>query len=483
MDVTSATATLDLAEQHFAAGRLTEAEALFRRIVGVSGDDARVLHFLGYLARQKGDLTAAGESYAAANVLDPANAQFLNNLGEVRQAQGDHAAAIESYRRAVALAPDAAEIHFNLGALLHKVHDELGAVDSLARAIALQPDLIEARGDMAAALCGLNRYPEALEQYRAILALQPDNTNAQYLEGLALLALGDFEHGWDRHEARWRSSLGAERRRDFPQPYWLGEADIAGATILLHAEQGYGDTLQFVRYAPLVATRGARVLLEVQAGLAPLLRGLAGVAGVFATGETLPAFDQHCSLMSLPRAFRTTLDSVPANVPYLTPPADRVAVWRDRLGAPRGRRIGIAWSGTKSPWNRAIPLAVLAPLAARPDCELHVTQTEIWPADRATLDTLPQIADHSATLEDFADTAALMSQMDLIISIDTAAAHLAGALGRPTWLLLPFGPDYRWLIGRTDSPWYPTMRLFRQAGLNDWPSVVEAVLRQLDARL
>ncbi len=481
MDVISTTATLDLAEQHFAAGRLSEAETLFRQVLGVSGDDMRVLHFLGYIARQKGDLAAATESYAAATVLDPHNAQLHNNLGEVQHAQGQHEAAIESYRRAAALSPGSAEIHYNLGSLLHALHREDEAVASLGRALAVRPDLIEARGDIAAALCSLNRYPEALAQYRAVLALQPDNADARYLEALALLALGDFEQGWDKHESRWRSALGVDRRRAFPKPYWLGEADIAGATILLHAEQGLGDTLQFVRYAPLVAARGARVLLEVQPGLAPLLAGMPGVAGAFTRGQALPPFDQHCSLMSLPRAFRTTLDSVPAAVPYLAPPAERVASWRDRLGAPRGLRIGIAWSGTTSPWNRPIPLSLLAPLAARPDCELHVLQTEIWLADRATLDTLPQIRDHSATIADFADTAALVSLMDLVISIDTAAAHLAGALGKPTWVLLPLGPDYRWMIERPDTPWYPTMRLFRQPAFNDWQSVVDAVMQRLDA--
>ena len=317
-------------------------------------------------------------------------------------------------------------------------------------------------------------------QYRAALAMQPENYAAHYLEGLALVALGEWAKGWEKHELRWRCDLGAEKRRTFPQPYWRGETDITGKTILLHAEQGFGDTLQFVRYAPLVAERGARVLLEVQFGLAPLLARMPGVGAVFNRGERLPLFDVQCSLMSLPHAFRTTLDNVPNAVPYLSPPEARVAAWRHRLGTTRRRRIGIAWSGTASPWNRAIPLSLLAPLADREDCELHVLQTEIWPDDRAALKALRRINDHSGALKDFADTAALMSLMDLVISIDTAAAHLAGALARPVWLMLPIGADYRWMLRRSDCPWYPTMRIFRQKSLREWQPVIDEVMQNLD---
>ncbi len=352
---------------------------------------------------------------------------------------------------------------------------------SLRRAVALRPDMIEARSEMSPALCSLGRYAEALEQYRAAQIQQPDNWSARYLEALALIALGDWATGWELHEARWRSELGATHRRLFARPYWLGETDLTGRTILLHAEQGCGDTLQFVRYVPLVAARGGRVLLEAQQGLAPLLADMPGVAGVITRGDALPPFDLHTSLMSLPRAFRTTLETVPADVPYIVPPTGRLVRWREHLGEPRTRRIGIAWSGTPSPWNRAIPLQLLRPIAERPDCELHTLQIEIWPADRAALHALPQIRDHSGALADFADTAALISLMDLVISIDTAAAHLAGALGKPTWLLLPVGPDYRWMLERTDCPWYPTMRLFRQPALHDWQSVVGRVIHCLDA--
>jgi len=315
-----------------------------------------------------------------------------------------------------------------------------------------------------------------------VIELQPGNANARYLEALALLALGDFRRGWTRHETRWYSTLGRDRRRSFPQPYWLGDEDLAGRTILLHAEQGMGDTLHFVRYVPDVVRLGGRVLLEVHAELQPLLAGLPDVAGVFARGDDLPPFDLHCSLMSLPRVFRTELATIPAAVPYLPAPEDRVATWRARLGEPDGRlRIALAWTGSANgPWNRDMGLKPLLPLLQRTDCTFHVAQVEISDADRALLATLPQLVDHSAALTDFAETAGLLAQMDLAISVDTALAHLAGALARPVWTLLPLGADYRWMLQRSDSPWYPTMRLFRQPRLNDWAAVVAAVGAALD---
>jgi hypothetical protein len=319
--------------------------------------------------------------------------------------------------------------------------------------------------------------------YRAAIRQQPANAEARYLEALALLAIGDFERGWRRHESRWYAELGRVKRRVFDAPYWLGEDNLRGRTILLHAEQGFGDTLQFVRYVPMVAARGASVLLEVQPQLLPLLRDLPGTSAVFAREAALPGFDTHCSLMSLPRAFRTTLADIPAAVPYLQVPADRLRLWRDRLGG-RGsrRRIAIAWSGSQGgPWNRDMPLSALLPLMQRADCEFHVAQVEFNDDDPRLLAETPNVTDHSTALEDFADTAALVSQMDLVISVDTALAHLAGALARPVWTLLPLGADYRWMMRRTDSPWYPTMRLFRQAGLRDWAGVVAAVGAALDA--
>lgn len=465
----------------YASGDHAAAEAHFRAAHSAGADGFELLSYLAALAHERGEHDAAGDLYSAALEHAPTDARTHGNLGAIRRAQGRLGEAIALFRRAAALAPEEAEMHANLGSALLAARRPEAAIPSLERAAALAPAMMGARSDLAVALCALNRYPDAIAQYRAAYRLEPANNNARYLEALALLALGDFENGWRRHECRWYAELGQAQRARFEQTAWLGEPDLAGRTILLHAEQGLGDTFQFVRYAPLVGALGARVLLHVPAAIAPTLGAMPGIARVIPYGEDLPDFDTHCSLMSLPRAFRTTIDTIPATVPYLTTPTARIAAWRDRLGPQDGRRrVAIAWSGSTALWNRSLPLATLAPLLARPDCVFHVAQTEVAAPDRATLDALPHVVDHSATLGDFADTAALLAHMDLVISVDTVLAHLAGALARPVWTLLPFGADYRWMTGGTTSPWYPTMRLFRQPAFDDWDGVLAAIGQALD---
>ena len=306
-------------------------------------------------------------------------------------------------------------------------------------------------------------------------------------EAYILLALGRFALGWKAYEARWDTVIDGvpALRRHGDRPRLHRSTRLADKTLLLHAEQGFGDTLQFVRYAPMLTHAGARVIVEAQAPLVALLHSVPGVAQVVAIDEPLPAFDLQCPLLSLPLACGTTLASIPAEVPYLTPSPERIAAWRRRLGRRRAgrRRIAIAWSGNPdhaNDRNRSIPLRQVLSFLDRSDRELHVAQTQIRTADRSTLDQWPEVTDHSAALQDFADTAALLSLMDLVICVDTAVAHVAGAMARPTWLLLPFSAEWRWLVGRSDTPWYPTMRLFRQAAPGDWDSVLAAVAQALD---
>jgi hypothetical protein len=271
-------------------------------------------------------------------------------------------------------------------------------------------------------------------------------------------------------------------RRRFDKPLWLGEVPVAGRTLLLHHEQGLGDTLQMLRYVPLLAERGARVIVLVPAALVTIAATVPGVAQVVAEGPDLPAFDLHCPMMSLPLAFGTTLASVPANVPYLVAPAGVRADWRARLGPATRRRIGIAWSGSTTHQNdrhRSLPLRRLLPLLDR-RAEFISVQKEYRPDDQQFMLADRRVRDLAGQLGDFADTAGLLAELDLVICVDTAVAHLAGALGRPVWLLLPFAPDYRWLLGREDSPWYPTMRLFRQPAYSDWDAVISALGTALD---
>jgi len=357
---------------------------------------------------------------------------------------------------------------------------------ALRCSLAIDPSSATVQNDLAASLFRQGRDAEALTYIRQALTLEPGMPEAEETESLWLLRYGRFREGWPKYEARYRTGTGRALRRSLPQPQWMGEP-IHGRTILLHAEQGLGDSIQFARYAPLVAARGARVILEVHPGLGHLFRTLPGVSQLIESGVPPPPFDLHCPLLSLPLAFGTDLDSIPASIPYVTADPARVFPWRQRLGPRKALRIGVAWSGNplhREDASRSIPLAMLTDLLRdRPDREFHVVQTAIRPADRATLARMPHLREHGLLLKDFADTAALISMLDMVITVDTAVAHLAGAMGWPVWLLLPLVPDWRWMLGRDDSPWYPTMWLFRQKSRGDWGAVLADVAAQLDATL
>jgi Glycosyltransferase family 9 (heptosyltransferase) len=266
------------------------------------------------------------------------------------------------------------------------------------------------------------------------------------------------------------------------QPLWLGEAPLAGKTILLHDEQGFGDAIQFVRYVPLVAARARKVILEVQRPLKSLFSGIAGASLILGRGEELPAFDCHCPLVSLPLAFKTRLDTIPATVPYLSASDDRIIKWKPRLPRSGKRRIGMAWAGSqafKGDRTRSIGLPRLSPLLAAAGVEFYGIQRELREGDRKILESHPHVVHLGDTITDFDDTAAIISLLDLVISSDTSVVHLAGALGKPLWILLQYAADWRWLLDRGDSPWYPTARLFWQPEMGDWESVVARVGREL----
>ncbi|HUB10803.1 MAG TPA: hypothetical protein VMB34_02515 [Acetobacteraceae bacterium] len=358
---------------------------------------------------------------------------------------------------------------------------------ALAASVAIDPGQASAQNDLAASLFALGREAEAVAAIQRALAARPDLAEARETWAIELLRAGRLREAWPHYEARLHSLSGSRYRRDLPQPQWRGDVPVAGRTILLYAEQGAGDTFQFVRYVPLVAAQGATVVLEVSPGMRQAMAGLTGAKMVVEHGESLPDFDLHCPLMSLPLAFGTDLAAIPAEVPYLAPLPDRVAAWRARLGPRRGVRVGVAFSGNPAhpdDGRRSVPLVQFARLlTAAPDREFHILQNAIRDADRFALDLLPHLHDHSAAIGDFADTAALVTLMDVVVSADTAVAHLAGALGWPVWVLLPFRPDWRWMLGRDDSPWYPTMWLFRQQRPGDWESVLDSVARRLDETL
>jgi hypothetical protein len=357
------------------------------------------------------------------------------------------------------------------------------AVSSLERAIDLQPADAFAHYNRALVMQDLSRWDEAMASYDRAIASNPEFPDAQFNRALALLFHGDFARGWPGFESRWDSAerLSIGKPRNFQQPLWLGEQSIAGRRLLIYSEQGLGDTLQFCRYAALAAARGASVFLEVQPPLLELLASLEGVSQLIARGSALPPFDYQCPLMSLPLAFNTTLDTIPAPRQYLRSDAAKVAQWRTRLGERSRPRIGLVWSGNAQNAidpRRSIRLADwVAHLP--PAFHYFCLQKDVRDSDQSVLDSSQVIVSYDDDLLDFANTAALCECMDVVISVDTSLAHLSGALGRRTWLLLPRTPDWRWMRDREDSPWYPSMKLYRQKTAGDWDEVFARIATDL----
>jgi tetratricopeptide (TPR) repeat protein len=404
----------------------------------------------------------------------------FNNLGLALTRLKRFDEALNVLDRAVTLDPNLVEAVNNRGNVLRSLDRHGEAMADFDRAIALKPDYANAHANRAACLDDLSRYEEALAGYRTALALKPDHGDAHWNLAINRLRVGDFKTGWAEAEWRWKAPLVDIHRRRWDRPLWLGSEPIAGKTLLLFNDQGLGDAIQFCRYIPHLAERGANVILEIDRPLRELLSGIAGIAQLVVKGEALPEHDFHCPLMSLPLAFGTTIDTIPSNVPYVS--AGRHAKnWDTFLGSTRRPRIGIVWSGNPShanDRNRSLPLKAVMPLFDT-GAQFVSLQKNARNSDLVTLRELSGILDAAPELENFADTAALILQLDLVISVDTSVAHLAGALGKPVWILLPYVPDYRWLLDRDDSPWYPTARLYRQTARRDYAEVIDRVRADL----
>ncbi len=508
---------LAAALRHHEAGRWPEAETLYRRVLDADPAHADGLHLLGVLAHQRGEharavalitraiavapqvaachanlglaLRALGRieeaiaCYRTALELTPAFPEACNSLGSALGDLGRLDEAVACFRRAAALRPDYPEAQNNLGTALQEQGRMADAITRYRKAIALRPDYVEAHGNLADALRNQERLDEAIACCRRAIGLQPDAAEAHHNLALALLTRGDMEEGWREYEWRWKTPQMAADAPRVPQPQWRGEA-APGRTLLIHAEQGFGDALQFCRYATLAAASGLRVVLEVQQSLVRLLSTLAGVERVVARGAKRPTFDLHCPMLSLPLALGTTVDTIPAPGPYLHADASEAAAWRTRLGADRGGPlVGIVWAGDPCLHSPALAAVdrrrSLAPEQLAPLLELAGPRFVSLQRSGARAAPNLKLLDLMHEVEDFADTAALIAGLDLVISADTAVAHLAAAMGKPVWLLNRFGPCWRWLLGRRDSPWYPTLRLYRQPSPGDWGAVIAEVARDL----
>jgi tetratricopeptide (TPR) repeat protein len=497
-------------------GRYEEAVKVLDKAVQLKPDDGELWRHLGDILVQLARFDQALMSFQHVLKVDPQHhdalyksGALLNQIGRHKEAivhlnlghglLPNHAPTLEARartlydlkryeesvsdgRRAHQLDPDNADTCNNIGAALRQLGRHKEALEWFEKAIENRSGFVTALDNKLISLSYLHRFDEVFALYERMRALGLNNTLTEWNVSLIHLLTGNFEAGWPGHEARLK--LPSAKYLRISRPMWLGGEDIEGKTILIAADEGLGDTIQFVRYAPMLAERGARVFLVVQDQLHSLLSGLRGVSycAPLSALNTLPPFDFHCPVSSLPLAFGTRLDTIPSAIPYLPSPASsRVQAWEDRLGPRTKLRVGLVWSGSQThtnDHNRSIPLQKLSSILDV-DANFFGLQKDPRPNDAAVLQERGDVIDLTADLTDFTETAALVSCLDLVITVDTSVAHLAGALGCPTWILLPYTPDYRWLLDRDDSPWYPSVRLFRQPETRDYTSVLDRVRCEL----
>ena len=489
---TSAVAFHDLAGALRVAGRLGDAADVLRRLIMLRPGSADLYLELGRIERQVGRLPEAAQTFEMSLVFQPGSAEALDLLGVTLADQQRYEEAIERYRKALELDPAFARTHNILGTALVRMGDPAAAEQHHRRAVELDPAYILAHCNLASDLIQQQKLDEAQRGLDLALIQWPDSADLHCALSWIQRLRGDLPRGWDEHEWRWRLAEFTSHAGRFSQPLWDG-GDLAGKTILLHFEGGYGDTIQFARYATLVAGRGGRVLLHCQEPLARLLKTVDGVDRVITTLDPLPEFDVHCPLLTLPHVFQTTLASIPAKAPYVSAPVELVRKWEQKLAGEEKneqskglkiKRIGLAWSGNpKFGFDRlrSLMLSMLGPLGGVAGVQFYSLQVGEGAEQLASPPAGLVVKDYTAEIGDFADTAALMKNLDLIVSHDSAVAHLAGALGRPSVVLLPYAPDWRWLLERKDSPWYPSVRLFRQKKAGEWGEVVERVARSIVA--
>ncbi|WP_448043315.1 tetratricopeptide repeat protein [Bradyrhizobium liaoningense] len=451
-------------------GLLGDAIEQYRRAVALGPDNIAALRLLGLLLHEDGQLREAAEVYRRTFALDPADHVIATNLGACYSELGALDDAIASCEHALLLKPDHAPAHTNLGIIFEKQERFADAVAAHRCAVAADPGYAKGHADLAVALRNAGEIDEALAVSRHAVALDPEQPLAQYNHAHFLLMNGDFANGFEAYRWRRKSKSLSDGDPTFSEPEWQGEP-LDGRTLLLFAEYGLGDALHFVRYLPMVTARGGHIVLQVQPALASLLRTLPDVT-VIPRGEPLPPFDLQLPLMSLPRVFGTTVDTIPADVPYLHAEPARLLRWRAALADAMALKVGVAWAGNirhKGDRQRSLSAEAVLPRLVMPDVQLYSLQKEPRPDDVPVLAALNRdIVDLAPALGDFADTAAAVASLDLVIAVDTSVAHLAGALGRPVWMLTPYALDWRWLRDREDTPWYPTMRLFRQRRPREW---------------
>jgi hypothetical protein len=452
----------------------TEAVGCYNAAITINSDNAVAFYNRGNSLLHLSKLDEALQSYNQAISINPAYAEALSNRGNVLRSMRLLPEALASYDQAVAITPENPVVLNNRGVVWMELNRPEHALNDYKRALSIAPHYTEALYNQGNALLALGQTESAITCLDKAVLTDPDNADAHLNRALFLLLTGDFEQGWPEYEWRWKQNS-FNALHHFAQPPWAGKENLTGKTILLYAEQGLGDTLQFARYIGMVKALGASIILEVQAPLISLLSAVQGVDVLIAQGEEIPPFDYHCMLMSLPFAFNSNLRSIPSPASYLQAANDKTAYWADQLSALPTPRIGISWSGNpehKNDHNRSIPLRWLADRLPSEFTYISL-QKELRDTDKAALACAGNILSIADQLQDFSDMAGLIANLDMVISVDTSIAHLAGALGKPVCILLPYSPDWRWMREGETSPWYPSARLFRQPSLSDWEGAID----------
>ncbi len=461
-------------------GQNDAAIAAYRRALQLKADYPEALANLANALRETRRFAEASAAARAAIRLKPDYAEAYDNLGSVLFDSERYDEAVNSFRKAIELKPASAVSYNNLALALGEIGQMDEAIRACRTAVRLHGDYAGGWNSLGNLLAQQGEYEEAAAAFGRAIHIRPDYALAHWNLSFIPLLLGDFQTGWTEHE--WRKKTNVESRpREFSQPQWDG-GELNGRSILIHAEQGFGDTIQFARYMPMVASRGGSVLLQCPVELASLMRHSLEIAQVVGGGD-LPSFSCHCPLLSLPAVFKTRLDTIPVGMPYLKSPAESTAKWRRLLDPGASRMcVGLVWAGNprrKLDRQRSVDLEQLSPLASARGVRFYSLQKGPAAKQAANPPSNMELIDLTAQLNDFAETAGLIENLDLVITVDTAVAHLAGAMGKPVWLLLSRVPAWRWMLDRSDSPWYPTMRLFRQPAMGDWNTPIAQAARAL----
>lgn len=476
-------AHINLGNVFLSEGKLDEALDCYQKITELNPNDARIYYNLGIAFQDKGQHDTAIFCYQKVLQLNPQFVDAYNNLGNALIEKKQFDEAIPYLQRAIQLNPNLATAYVNLGIALNEKGQFDEAISYFKKALQLDPQYDMAYYNLGRTFHYYGRLDEAITYFKKAIELNPTYADAHYGLSLTFLLSGNFREGWKEYE--WRKKLKDYYQRNFPKPLWNG-FNIIGKSILLHAEQGFGDNIQFIRYAPLVAQCGAKVFVECQKELKLLFQKVDGVNQVIARGEQLPEFDIHCPLLSLPLIFNTMIETIPTNIPYLSVDSILMQEWRNKVTNKHSKlKIGLVWATGIGDLSKlkSFPLDTFSPLAQFDNITFYSLQKGEAAKQAKNPPKGMKLIDYTDEINDFSDTAALIKNLDLVISADTAVAHLAGALGNPVWTLLPSVSIYQWMLHREDSPWYPTMKLFRQPSQGDWESVIDKVIDELQKLL